>query len=67
MHFEIFKASNMGFSEWWYWRLRAKNGRIVADGSEPYGSRSNARRAARRVERALQYDSFGQPLEIKYA
>jgi hypothetical protein len=33
----------------WYWRLRAHNGKIVADGSEGYASRGNARRAARRV------------------
>jgi len=32
------------------WRLVAPNGRIVADCSEGYSSRSNARRAWRRVE-----------------
>lgn len=30
----------------WRWRLKAKNGKIVADGSEGYASRRNARRAA---------------------
>jgi len=29
----------------WYWRLKAANGRIVADGSQGYVSASNAKRA----------------------
>jgi uncharacterized protein YegP (UPF0339 family) len=33
----------------WYWRLRAGNGRIVADGAESYVSERNARRAVKRV------------------
>lgn len=33
-----------------YWRLVAANGKTVADGSEPYVTRSNARRAARRAK-----------------
>jgi uncharacterized protein YegP (UPF0339 family) len=36
-----------------FWRLRDKNSKIVADGSEPYSTRSNARRAARSVGRAM--------------
>ena len=31
----------------WYWRLRAQNGKIIADGSEGYATRYNARRAAK--------------------
>ena len=42
-------AGRAGF----YWRARDKNGKIVADGSEPYSTRSNARRAARKIIRAL--------------
>ncbi len=34
----------------WYWRLRATNGRIIADGSEGYAKRGNAIRAARRAK-----------------
>lgn len=30
----------------WYWHLRAANGKIMADGSESYVSKANARRAA---------------------
>lgn len=37
----------------WYWRLRAKNGRIVADGAEDYSTRSNVRRAIKRHQSAL--------------
>lgn len=33
----------------WFWRLRAGNGEIVADGAESYTRRSNAVRAAKRV------------------
>jgi uncharacterized protein YegP (UPF0339 family) len=29
----------------WYWRIRARNGRIVADGSESYVSKRNILRA----------------------
>ena len=37
-----------------YWRARhTKTGKIVADGSEPYSNKSNARRAAKRIGRAL--------------
>jgi uncharacterized protein YegP (UPF0339 family) len=37
----------------WYWRLKAKNGEIVADGSEAYYSKSNAKRAAKSVVKSL--------------
>jgi len=32
----------------WYWRIRAKNGRIIADGAEGYVSKQNAVRAFKR-------------------
>lgn len=37
----------------WYWRLRAANGKIIADGSERYASRSNAKRAALKAARLM--------------
>jgi len=37
----------------WRWRLRARNGRIVADGAEAYVSRSNAVRATVRFTSLL--------------
>jgi uncharacterized protein YegP (UPF0339 family) len=43
--FELFEDSAGGFR----WRLRHDNGNILADSGEGYSSRSNARRAARRV------------------
>jgi uncharacterized protein YegP (UPF0339 family) len=49
MHqYEISRGLNgTGF----YWRLRCLNNRnIVADGSEPYSTKSNARRAVRRLQ-----------------
>ena len=40
-HFELYRDAG-GL---WRWRLRARNGRIVADSAEGYASRRNARRA----------------------
>lgn len=40
-HFEIYRDAGGE----WRWRLRAVNGRIVADSAEGYASRRNARRA----------------------
>lgn len=37
----------------WRWRLKAANGKIIADSAEGYASQSNAQRAWRRVIRAL--------------
>ena len=34
-----------GADKKWYWRFRAGNGRIIADGSEGYSRKYNARRA----------------------
>lgn len=33
----------------WYWRLVAKNGLTIADGSECYASAGNCRKAVNRV------------------
>lgn len=38
----------------WRWRLVDGNGRIVADGSEGYDSRSNAERAIDNVRAAIE-------------
>jgi uncharacterized protein YegP (UPF0339 family) len=37
----------------WRWSLRSRNGHVIADGGEGYSTKSNARRAARRVGGAL--------------
>lgn len=37
----------------WRWRLKAFNGRIVADSGEAYVTQANAKRAARRLCRAV--------------
>lgn len=34
-----------GADKKWYWRFSAANGRIIADGSEGYASKYNAKRA----------------------
>jgi uncharacterized protein YegP (UPF0339 family) len=36
----------------WRWRLKASNGRIVADSGEAYVSHANALRAAKRLREA---------------
>ncbi|OZC01453.1 DUF1508 domain-containing protein [Rubricoccus marinus] len=48
--FEYFESAR---NKQWYWRFRAKNGRVVADGSEGYGSRSNVTRAIDNVQTEL--------------
>lgn len=33
----------------WFWRLKAKNGKTIADGSESYSNRGNVKRACGKV------------------
>lgn len=40
-HFEVYKDT----AGQWRWRLRSRNGRVVADSAEGYASKRNARRA----------------------
>lgn len=47
--FEIYQGHDRQF----YWRGRSSNGMIVADGSEGYATRQNARRAVRRFTNAV--------------
>lgn len=44
--FEIFEGRGGQF----YWRFRARNGAIVADGAEGYTTRYGAKRAVRRLK-----------------
>jgi uncharacterized protein YegP (UPF0339 family) len=48
MRFEFFRHIDS-----WYWRLRARNGKIVADGGEAYLTRGNVLRAIKRMRRDL--------------
>lgn len=56
--FEIFESDGCSVGKgWasraggaWHWRLRAKNGRIIADGSEGYSSRAAVKRAIKNLE-----------------
>jgi hypothetical protein len=53
---EVFPGKRGGF----YWRARfvgkgPMSNKIIADGSQPYSNRSNARRAARRIGRVLAF------------
>jgi len=45
-------------SGFWRWRMKASNGKIVADSGEGYATRSNARRA---VKRLTNIDWAGSP------
>jgi len=49
MHFELYRATNIE----WRWRLRARNGEIIAHG-EGYETRATARRAITLVKRTNQ-------------
>lgn len=33
----------------WYWRLKAKNGKTLADGADSYSNRGNVKRACGKV------------------
>lgn len=44
-----------GADNQWYWRYRARNGKISATGGEGYSTKSNARRAARRIGVAITF------------
>lgn len=48
---QIYKGKRGG----WYIRIIARNGKIVADGGEPYSSKSNATRAANRLKLSILY------------
>jgi uncharacterized protein YegP (UPF0339 family) len=43
--FEIHKSGGLAKGGVYYWRCRAPNGRIVADGSEGYKTAAGCRRA----------------------
>lgn len=61
MRFEIYESAkhsqfgnSVTFEKWeWRWRLRAANGRIMADGSEGYSTRAAVRRAILRIMSTL--------------
>lgn len=50
--FEIYRGK-FQFDTQWYWRYRAKNGKIIADGAEGYSSKSGAARAVKTLLRYL--------------
>lgn len=49
MHIEIFqgifRTGEPVDPDRWYWRIKAHNGRIIADGGESYAKAANAKRA----------------------
>lgn len=61
MRFEIYRSrykeedGSYTYFGMWYWRLRARNGRIIADGSEGYASRRGVLRAIQRLNDAFIY------------
>ncbi len=46
MRLEVFQGL-----DGWRWRLRARNGKLIATSGEAFDSRGNARRAARRMSK----------------
>lgn len=44
---------HMGNDHKWYWRMVAKNGRVVADGSEGYSTKNGCLRAITRIVGAI--------------
>ena len=50
-HFDVYKSA-----DGWRWRIKAANGRIVADGGEAYARRAGATRAVAGLIRILAAD-----------
>lgn len=59
VHFATFEVYQDRGGDW-RWRLRAVNGRIVADSAEGYASRRNARRAVTATLDAVESFLIGQ-------
>ena len=49
-YFEVYEGH---YTHSWYWRIRARNGRIVADGAEAYASAGNCHAAIKRLKKNL--------------
>jgi uncharacterized protein YegP (UPF0339 family) len=47
--FEIYQGTMGESLGSWYWRLRAANGEIIADGAQGYTTKAEVRRAVKRV------------------
>lgn len=66
MWFEIYEEQNAENDEptgKWRWRLKNRNGRISADGGEPYSSKSGCRRAVNSLKHEMRFAD----VEIRYA
>lgn len=50
IHFEVYKSVHQ-----WYWRLVAKNGKTIADGSEGYKTKAGCLKAIERVKNQAAY------------
>jgi uncharacterized protein YegP (UPF0339 family) len=48
----------------WYWRLRAANGKIIADGSQGYASKSNVQRAVFALMETMRCGGFVFIVEV---
>lgn len=60
MKFQIYEEEF--FKGQWRWRLRAANGRIIADSGEAYSSRSGCRRAVNGLREQMQREFI--PVEV---
>lgn len=49
----------------WRWRIKARNGRIIAESGEGYVSKFNARRAAERIKNAIDSWVLVRTLEVR--
>ena len=55
MKFQYYRSTK---NKKWYWRLVAKNGRTVADGSQGYKSKHAVERAIARVKDGIRGQTF---------
>ncbi len=48
----------------WRWRLKARNGRVVADSGQGYSTKGNAKQAVSMLQRGVPAFGYASPLFI---
>lgn len=64
----IYNESGSGYTlgHWWYWRLRAGNGRITAVSGDPFASKAGARRSVNGLQWEMTRNFRLPIIEVKH-
>ena len=52
------------FETRWFWRLRAANGKVIADGGQGFASKSNVKRAIGNAQRTMSGVRYFNVVEV---